>query len=112
MLSGRTLDESAAYVALPCIVVVPFTCNVEGTNRELLSKAMQSSTKLQRFQFTPFRNIQKWTGHTDDALFDTLFVYQKSLHVEEEDIKPWEVVDEEATVEVGMKQYPDLVLAF
>ncbi|TKA79010.1 hypothetical protein B0A49_02271 [Cryomyces minteri] len=59
---------------------------------------MESNSAIQRHQFTPLSKIQQWTGNPNEALFDTIFAYQK--HTSSKDLDfPWKVVDVEATVD-------------
>ncbi|KAK5001217.1 hypothetical protein LTR60_007439, partial [Cryomyces antarcticus] len=97
ILSGRT-TENAADVAFPCITTVPVGCQVDRSNKVLLDRMMESNLAIQRHQFTPLPKIQQWTGNPNEALFDTIFAYQK--HTSSKDVDfPWKVVEGEATVD-------------
>lgn len=103
VLSGRNLSPSAQNALFPCLVTVPSPFRVEGSNRELLERTLQRNSSLVKNQFTPLAQIQRWLG-SDEALFDTLFVYQKfpiSLNAP----GTWEVIDEETRIDVCFSQY-------
>ncbi|KAG9244261.1 hypothetical protein BJ878DRAFT_421762 [Calycina marina] len=98
-LSGRSLHEDADSVAFPTIVTLPVRSDVTGTNEELLARTMTHSAGLSKHQFTPLTSIQKWSGHQEGKLFDTLFAYQKLPETFDEVKLPWQVIKEEASVD-------------
>ncbi|KAH7041934.1 hypothetical protein B0J12DRAFT_762382 [Macrophomina phaseolina] len=100
VFSGRT-EESAESVAFPCITTVPLPARSTASNRALLDSMMAFSTEVRKHQFTPLTKIQRWTGHPDEALFDTIFAYQK-LSSESGGYRQWKLVDEDATVEAAV----------
>ncbi|KAB8297662.1 hypothetical protein EYC80_001470 [Monilinia laxa] len=98
-LSGRSVCDDANLIAFPTIVTLPVSCNVIGSNSELLSRTVLSNAQLHRHQFTPLTSIQKWGGYPEGRIFDTLFAYQKLPDDEDVMNPPWKVIDEEATVD-------------
>ncbi|KAA8570655.1 hypothetical protein EYC84_000053 [Monilinia fructicola] len=98
-LSGRSVCDNANLIPFPTIVTLPVSCNVMGSNSELLSRTVLSNAQLHRHQFTPLTSIQKWGGYPEGRIFDTLFAYQKLPDDEDVMNPPWKVVDEEATVD-------------
>lgn len=62
---------------------------------------MRTQSSLLKHQFTPLSKIQRWIGHREEALFDTLFVYQDNARQVTNDSEPWEVEEETATADVG-----------
>jgi len=98
-LSGRSIVDDSNQVAFPTIVTLPVSCDVVGTNGELLERTMRSNAKLHQHQFTPLTSIQRWTGHPEGKLFDTLFAYQKTTVREQTSEPLWKVVDEEASAD-------------
>ncbi|KAH8809024.1 hypothetical protein F5884DRAFT_733793 [Xylogone sp. PMI_703] len=98
-LSGRSLIENSDKVCFPSIVTLPVRGSVVGTNEELLSRTMQNNASLMRYQFTPLTSIQKWAGFPEGRIFDTLFTYQRVAQSERRPSRPWDVIDEHASVE-------------
>ncbi|KAI9831569.1 MAG: hypothetical protein M1819_004800 [Sarea resinae] len=101
VLSGRTICEDAESVAFPCIATLPLACNVQGSNLEFAQQIMSVNSALVRHQSTPLPKIQRWTGHSDQALFDTIFAFQKSINASPRKL-PWQVIDEGATVDFSV----------
>ncbi|KAL9094747.1 MAG: hypothetical protein Q9165_003018 [Trypethelium subeluteriae] len=97
VLSGRTTDVKE-HAALPCIITVPVPCHVRDDGQQLLGEMLDYNAKVQRHQFTPLPKIQRWTGHPDQSLFDTILTYQKRNASPIEITKPWVIEDEKATV--------------
>ncbi|KAJ5707230.1 hypothetical protein N7488_007031 [Penicillium malachiteum] len=97
VLSGRNLSVEAQHAVFPCLVTVPSPQTIEGTNLELLHRTVKRNAALNKNQFTPLAQIQRWVG-SDEPLFDTLFVYQKFTS-ESSDAKSWEVIDEETRID-------------
>ncbi|KUJ06998.1 uncharacterized protein LY89DRAFT_767318 [Mollisia scopiformis] len=97
-LSGRSVSEDADAISFPSIVTLPFRCDITGSNSELLTRTMNINALLHKHQFTPLTSIQKWAGHPEGKIFDTLFAYQK-LPSNDQDIQfPWTIAREEASV--------------
>lgn len=99
VFSGRT-EESAESVAFPCITTVPVPARNTPNNRDLLDSMMAFNTAVRKHQFTPLTKIQRWTGHPDEALFDTIFAYQKLGDSVSK--SRWRLVDEDATVDAAV----------
>lgn len=98
VLSGRSLSAAAQEAVFPCLVTVPSSSRIEGTNRELLDRTLMNNSSLNKNQFAPLAQIQRWLG-SDEPLFDTLFVYQKfsSKSIRHE---TWNVADEATKIDV------------
>ena len=101
-LSGRSAHEEADSITFPTIVTLPVRCDVAGTNKELLSRAMNSNASLHKYQFTPLTSIQRWAGFPEGNIFDTLFAYQKLPDTQEVANPPWKIIREEATVDYAV----------
>jgi hypothetical protein len=99
VLSGRDVSQDAQKAAFPCLVTVPFPCWIQGTNRDFVTAIMNQNVQLVKRQFTPLSKVQKWLNR-DQALFDTLFVYQK-ISSEGEDTRFWDIVEEDARIDVS-----------
>ncbi|TVY84625.1 Hydroxamate-type ferrichrome siderophore peptide synthetase [Lachnellula suecica] len=107
--SGRAIDfESADKVIGPLFNTVPFRSNIEPgmTFAALISECHDFNMRMQDFQHTPLKEIQKWsTAKPGQALFETLFVFQRSEAGEEGFAKDlWTQADDE--------QVADYPLAF
>lgn len=103
VLSGREFGRHAEEVTFPCLVTVPFHCQVQGSNQGLISSIMRTNASLLRHQFTPLSKIQGLLQN-NGALIDTLFVYQK-LSRQDTDQHFWKVVEEDARVDVSSSRY-------
>lgn len=97
ILSGRNTDATREAM-LPCIATLPVVSRTSSSNRTLLESMMEYNTGLQRHQRTPLTDVQRWLGHPNTKLFDTIVVYQKFDHDGKQE-NPWNVVDEKATVD-------------
>jgi aryl carrier-like protein len=99
VLSGRDITTEAINIAFPTLVTVPFSMDLVGkTNRELIEGAMAFNSSVHDHQFNRLSDIQRWTKK--DALFDTLFAYQK--FTSSEDDTTISIVDELSNDEVGL----------
>lgn len=107
ILSGRNSDATQDAV-FPCITTLPVITQHSSSNRDLLQAMMGYNVGLQRFQRTPLTHIQKYLGHPNSRLFDTLLVYQK-FDGEGQQAELWSVIDEKATVDypVSIEIGPD-----
>ncbi|KUI59087.1 Hydroxamate-type ferrichrome siderophore peptide synthetase [Cytospora mali] len=97
ILSGRD-SETTCDAVFPCITTLPIIAQNSLSNRELLDAMMEYNTGLRRQQRTPLTDIQRWLGHPNTKLFDTLLVYQKFQQEGEQHV-PWSMVDEKAMVD-------------
>jgi len=100
VLSGRS-SESTAHTSLPCITTLPVIAKNTSSNLELVQQMMEYSTNLHRQEHKPLAQIQKWLGHPESRLFDTLLVYQK-LGTSDTMDHPWVVVEDRATVDFSV----------
>ncbi|KAF2457979.1 hypothetical protein BDY21DRAFT_20445 [Lineolata rhizophorae] len=98
VLSGRISDtlENASF---PCITTVPFPSTNHAENRKLLESVMSFTASMQKHQFSKLADIQRWTGHPNEALFDTLFAFQKFTTAAMPGEKIWKLVGDEATAD-------------
>ncbi|KAF1837015.1 hypothetical protein BDW02DRAFT_186271 [Decorospora gaudefroyi] len=97
VLSGRTFEATESAV-FPCINTVPFACTMSNNKSEMLDTIVALNADIQQQQFTPLKNIQRLMGFPNEALFDTIFAYQK-LPGASNTSDIWGVVDEKATIE-------------
>ncbi|TVY37431.1 Nonribosomal peptide synthetase [Lachnellula subtilissima] len=80
--SGRAIDfDGADKVIGPLFNTVPFHIKIQpGTTfAALISECHNYNMKMQDFQHTPLKDIQKWSpARPGQALFESLFVFQRS----------------------------------
>lgn len=80
--SGRAIDlEGADKVIGPLFNSVPFHSKLESgmTFAALIANCHTFNMKMQDFQHTPLKEIQKWSpAKPGQALFESLFVFQRS----------------------------------
>ncbi|KAI4743524.1 peptide synthetase [Aureobasidium sp. EXF-12298] len=119
VFSGRTAPATMD-AAFPCITTLPVSSNtaVEDTQllqdlmsynasiqkfqfTQLLQDLMSYNASIQKFQFTPLTNIQKFAELPSEALFDSLFVYQRPIN-DDAPVFSWKVVREKASVELAV----------
>ncbi|KAF8460398.1 hypothetical protein BDZ91DRAFT_422141 [Kalaharituber pfeilii] len=107
VLSGRTGLVDAEDVLFPCLTTIPMLGTAIGSNHNLVTTIQRSNTKVLQYQHTPLRLIQRWLNHPDQALFDTIFVYQKmvSKRVENQS-SVWKIVDENAYYSISIEVEP------
>ncbi|KAG8164603.1 hypothetical protein KVR01_004878 [Diaporthe batatas] len=107
VLSGRNSDATHKAV-FPCITTLPVIAQHSSSNRVLLQAMMKYNMAVQRHQRTPLAEIQKYLGHPNTRMFDTLLVYQK-FDGPGQKSKLWSVIHEEAHVDypVSIEIEPD-----
>ncbi|KAH8678786.1 hypothetical protein BGZ60DRAFT_428607 [Tricladium varicosporioides] len=80
--SGRAIDfEGAEKIIGPLFNTVPFHSRLEPgmSFGDLILQCHRFNMEMQDFQHTPLKDIQKWSpAKPGQALFDTLFVFQRS----------------------------------
>jgi amino acid adenylation domain-containing protein len=97
VLSGRSFED-AENAVFPCINTIPFAHAVTVGSRDMLNAVTSLITELQQHQHVPLNDIQRFMGYPNEALFDTIFAYQKLPDSKDEDVI-WRIVDEKATTE-------------
>lgn len=73
---------------------------MDGTNIDLMQGFMRTNFALLQHQFTPLQRIQRWMGHNDQLLFDSIFVYQNASREADDGSNTWEISEELSVVEV------------
>ncbi|KAK6340843.1 hypothetical protein TWF696_009162 [Orbilia brochopaga] len=99
VVSGRTGTENAEDVVFPCLTTVPMRVQLDGDNKFIISQVQERLSRALKFQHTPLRAIQRALRHPNQALFDTIFVYQKSSRTGDKLRTIWRELDAKATVE-------------
>jgi amino acid adenylation domain-containing protein len=97
VLSGRDF-EAAERAIFPCINTVPFSHDMTTDTKDILGKITELLGQIQQYQHIPLNETQRLMGHPNDALFDTIFAYQKLPSQDNVD-GLWTVLDEKATIE-------------
>ena len=97
VLSGRNFEEAERAV-YPCINTVPFVCTVSQDRNELLDTVMALNSDIQQYQHMGLNDIQRLMGFSSEALFDSIFAYQKWQNHDEKRTL-WSVADERSTTE-------------
>ncbi|PNS17152.1 Nonribosomal peptide synthetase 2 [Sphaceloma murrayae] len=96
--SGRVSDETQ-NACFPCINTLPLTCNAGTSSNELLKKLVDYNAGVQKHCYTPLADIQQWLGLQNEALFDTIFAFQKPLT---DAGSAWDLVYEKAAVDYSV----------
>jgi amino acid adenylation domain-containing protein len=97
VLSGRSFEE-AEIANFPCINTVPFAHAISDNSGDMLDAVTSLIAEVQQHQHIPLSDIQRLMGYPNEALFDTIFAYQKLPAHEDKDAL-WRIVDENATIE-------------
>jgi amino acid adenylation domain-containing protein len=100
VLSGRT-DPATVDTAFPCIITLPVSTNTAVDDSQILRDLMSYNASIQKYQFTPLTNIQKYAELPSEALFDSIFVYQRPLN-DDVPTSSWKIVREKASVELAV----------
>ncbi|KAG0635451.1 hypothetical protein HOY80DRAFT_1011858 [Tuber brumale] len=102
VISGRSGISDSEDLAFPCIATLPSLCVLTVSNRELAFNIQNGNSQMLKHQHTPLRSIQKWLGHAEQSLFDTIFVYQKGEVRRNEVDFAWKVVQEDVFVDYSI----------
>ncbi|KAI8263945.1 Nonribosomal peptide synthetase 2 [Colletotrichum sp. SAR 10_98] len=97
VLSGR-IDNETEGVVFPCINTVPVIAHNEPSNSELLQQMLGYHNELLKHQNTPLAQIQRWLGHPNAQVFDTLLVYQRMPKDGALDF-PWRTISDEGNLD-------------
>jgi hypothetical protein len=100
VLSGRDTIPDGERCVFPCITTVPIVVQNISDDRMLVQNIMDFNARVRRHQFSPMQDIQRWIGRPNEALFDTIFAFQK-LSTNRNGL-PWTVLEEVATDEVSV----------
>ncbi|KAH0359371.1 peptide synthetase, partial [Aureobasidium melanogenum] len=100
VFSGRTAPATMD-AAFPCITTLPVSSNTAVEDTQLLQDLMSYNASIQKYQFTPLTKIQKFAELPSEALFDSLFVYQRPINDDAPDFS-WKIVREKASVELAV----------
>ena len=101
VLSGRQGFSTAEDTIFPCLATLPSVANLTGSNLDLVGSIQRRTADTMRYQHTPLKLIQSWRGQPDQALFDTIFLFQKSSKPAESEVC-WHVVKEDVSINVSL----------
>ncbi|KAK2029025.1 amino acid adenylation domain-containing protein [Colletotrichum zoysiae] len=105
VLSGR-MNEDTENAVFPCINTVPVISHNKSSNLELLQQLLGYNNQLAKHQGASLAQIQRWLGHPNTKVFDTLLVYQR---MPEKILDfPWQVLSDEGNLDypVSMEVEP------
>lgn len=85
VFSARSGSLSQA-TAFPAISTIPVVCNTSTEAAKVIAQMVEYNAKAYRHRFTPLSQLQQLAGDVRRALFDTVFVYQKSMGSSQEEI--------------------------
>ncbi|KAK4570179.1 hypothetical protein LTR86_002259 [Recurvomyces mirabilis] len=77
VFSARSSSASQA-TAFPAISTIPVVCNSAADTSRIIAQMVEYNATASRHRFTPLSELQQIAGDIRRALFDTVFVYQKS----------------------------------
>ncbi|CAH0051235.1 unnamed protein product [Clonostachys solani] len=89
VVSGRTVDiEGIEKLIAPCFNTIPIRkdLSAEPHGINLVKDFYELNSEILSYQFTPLRQIQKTTGRSGRALFDTLLIVQQPLHAMDDSV--------------------------
>ncbi|PSK56044.1 Nonribosomal peptide synthetase 2 [Elsinoe australis] len=98
--SGRVSQETQD-ACFPCINTLPLTCNTTTDCSQLLQQLMSFNAGVQKHCFTQLSSIQQWVGLQNEALFDTIFAFQKPLSDNQTSMQ-WKLTYEKAAVDYAV----------
>lgn len=99
VLSGRSVNEiEEGPVVFPCINTLPLGVHVAGKTRNMLRSLSDRTIFLMKWQNTPFPKVKKLAG-LEGELFDSIFVYQRTLTETSQKPLPWKLIGDKATAE-------------
>ncbi|KAI5923452.1 amino acid adenylation domain-containing protein [Camillea tinctor] len=99
VLDGRT-SEKTRNAMFPMVTTLPVLAQDLASNTELLEYMTRYNASIRRYEHTPLSHIQRWLGHPEGQLFDTLLVYQSSS--QSENRAPWKVLEDTGSVEYAI----------
>ncbi|KAK4902807.1 hypothetical protein LTR27_000746 [Elasticomyces elasticus] len=96
VFSNRAASQNQA-TAFPCMSTIPVACSTDKSMQAIIADMVDCNAAAQRHRLTPLADIQRYAGDAQRALFDTVFVYQKTAAA----IEPfrWPTVQETASVD-------------
>ncbi|KAK5109039.1 hypothetical protein LTR62_007587 [Meristemomyces frigidus] len=97
VLSTRSGSPRQA-TAFPALTTIPVCCSTARDPTDLLAEMVTYNAAVARHRFVPLSTIQRLAGDVRQALFDTIFVYQKSLTASTTPAG-WPLLDETVSVD-------------
>jgi amino acid adenylation domain-containing protein len=100
VFSGRTGSQSD-NVVFPSLTTVPVSCNISEGTSALLGDMTNFNGAAQRYRHVSLSDIQRFANLPGQALFDTVFVYQKTASGNSAGL-PWQLVKQSAAVDYNV----------
>lgn len=100
VFSGRT-ESSQDSTMFPSLSTLPIFCNTSKSTEEMLSDMVDFNAGAQRYRFAALSDIQRWADHSEQTLFDTMFVYQKGYNSKSLALS-WPILDQSAAVDYSV----------
>lgn len=100
VLSGRDVATDADGIAFPTIVTLPIAVDTDKSTKEMLSAITNYNASARRYQFSSLSRIQRWVGHPNEVMFDTIFALQKLPDTTPQ--SAWKPTEEISTAEVRL----------
>jgi len=106
VVSGRSIDYPGAELTIgPMFNTIPFyvVIDVRDTWESVAKKCQNFNIAVLPYQHTPLRDTLKWCKKTGNSqLFDTLFVFQKTMDDSNVGNAPWVEIDGEAQADYAI----------
>ncbi|KXT05105.1 hypothetical protein AC578_7563 [Pseudocercospora eumusae] len=77
VFAGTSMSISK-QIAFPSISTLPVYCNTDQEPIAVIKDMVSYNASAQRYRFSSLSDIQRFAGSAGHALFDTIFVYQKT----------------------------------
>lgn len=100
VFSGRTNSHNDSIV-FPSIATLPVFCDTANGNTKALRAMTDFNGTAQRHKYVPLSDIQRFANLPGQALFDTVFVYQKS-NTRASDTLKWHLLEQSAAVDYNV----------
>ncbi|KAF2644626.1 nonribosomal peptide synthetase-like protein 2 [Massarina eburnea CBS 473.64] len=97
VLSGRD-DDERSQLLFPTMNTVAIRAILHGTRRDMLQYVQDNFSNIKQWQHFPLRKALS-LAKTQGVLFETLFIYQKSLHSSREGTRLYESIEGQSNVE-------------
>ncbi|KAF2153761.1 peptide synthetase [Myriangium duriaei CBS 260.36] len=98
--AGRSAPQTQ-NACFPCINTLPLACNTATDAKTMLRELTSFNAAVQKHPFTPLSSIQKWLSLPNEALFNTIFAFQKSMN-SEESRSAWHLAYEKAAIDYAV----------
>ncbi|EME41700.1 non-ribosomal peptide synthetase-like protein [Dothistroma septosporum NZE10] len=91
-------SHASQPVAFPTISTVPVFCDTGKASSSMIRDMVSYNASAQRHRFAPLADIQRYAGSAGQALFDTIFIYQKSAAADDNHFD-WQSVSDSLSID-------------